>query len=354
MASDKDKEVESLLGEIETRKFLYEEDLATQVDPEQLTEDAKMLKRLESQLRALLGNNTPDASAEDDAQPGPAGQESSIVEPIQPLNAASENNTPSTGSSSSGSGPSPHQPGSARPNFRTDLLDITPQTYTPSNAPSPFVTQANRSQGVPTPLALDPSRKRPRHDSATSPVLSAPPKRQALVNEYEARMEELSAELDASIDDLKKFLDKKRKNEASRKEVLPTATPRLEKLKIGDIEYKVNDEFRQAAIMAADELDLDELDAAKLCTEVPGVDASEGASAMAFKAVIQFQNFRCVLLDCLRLLLQSSYKLFCAVEDIVIKVIKVVRQSNLWGHYLFWLWGFGCILGGLGRIRGRI
>lgn len=198
MASERDVEVEGLLGEIETRKFLHEEDLITQVDPEQLAEDAKTIKELEARLQELLGNNSPGASIEQSGQLDPterpgstlASTISSTTASAAPsvVNSPAPTPAPLRTPARNGYGPSHRQE-----DVRTDLLAVAADPLTPSNAPSPFVPHS--SQG---PEVTDVSRKRPRHDSVTSPVL-APSKRQALINEYDSRMNELSAELDTKL-----------------------------------------------------------------------------------------------------------------------------------------------------------
>ncbi|KAK5122037.1 hypothetical protein LTR85_004283 [Meristemomyces frigidus] len=113
----------------------------------------------------------------------------------------------------------------------------------------------------------------------------------------------LSAELDASIDDLKKLLEKKRKNEASRRELAPNTTPKPDTVKIQDVDYKINDDFRQAALIVADELDLDELEAAKLCIDASPVDVSQVDLTLPYRALLRFHDFRLSVLECFRLVL---------------------------------------------------
>ncbi|KAF7194803.1 hypothetical protein HII31_03870, partial [Pseudocercospora fuligena] len=118
-----------------------------------------------------------------------------------------------------------------------------------------------------------------------------------------ANLQRLQEQLDASNEDLKKLLERKKKNDDSRKIVQPTTTPRPDTLTIDDVEYRVRDEFREAAINVADELDLDEVEAAKLCIHSQ-VDESGSDPSLVFRAMIRFHEQRQALLDCLRLLLQ--------------------------------------------------
>lgn len=115
----------------------------------------------------------------------------------------------------------------------------------------------------------------------------------------------LSAELDASIDDLKKLLEKKRKSEASRRQLAPDTTPKPETVKIQDVDYKINDDFRQAALIVADELDLDELEAAKLCIDASLVDVTQVDITLPYRALLRFHDFRLSVLECFRLVLQQ-------------------------------------------------
>lgn len=113
----------------------------------------------------------------------------------------------------------------------------------------------------------------------------------------------LSAELDASIDDLRRLLEKKKKNETSRLALVPSTNPQIKTVKIDDVEYQINDDFRQAALKVADVLDLDELQAAKLCIEV--ADTSEPDITLPSRALLHFHQYRALLLECLRLVLQQ-------------------------------------------------
>jgi nuclear pore complex protein Nup205 len=118
-------------------------------------------------------------------------------------------------------------------------------------------------------------------------------------------VDRLAAELESSLEDLKTFLDNKKRSEASRKNVLQTTTPGPDTLKIGDAEYMVNDEFRQAAVKVADELDLDELESAKLCLDVQSTDVAGPDATIALRAVLRFNERRQTMLECMRLLVQQ-------------------------------------------------
>lgn len=226
MASDRNLEVEDLLGDIETRKFLYEEDLASQLDPEQLAEDARVLKELEARLRVLLGNDTPDASTEQqNDQPNPIPRPASPLAHTGASTASSStaspgpsaNNTPARAPASNRFGP-PHPQTRVSPtqNWHEDLAH--PPTAGPSSTPSTsrsqFMPQFNRNRD-PEPddnsSISDGSRKRPRHDSISLPF-AAPSKRQALIDEYETRMEQLSEDLDKKLTNIREDYEERRKD----------------------------------------------------------------------------------------------------------------------------------------------
>lgn len=121
-----------------------------------------------------------------------------------------------------------------------------------------------------------------------------------------AAVDRLQAELDASIGDLRKLLDKKRKSEESRKIINPTSTPKPETLQIEGLEYRVSDDFRQYALQVADELDLDEVEAAKLCFRCLSAADEDHDASLGYRALVEFHKQRCITLDCMRLILLQS------------------------------------------------
>lgn len=116
-------------------------------------------------------------------------------------------------------------------------------------------------------------------------------------------IERLSEQLDASVKDLEELLKRTKKNDASRNIVKKDTTTPSNNLTIGDVTYEVQDAFREAAIAVADELDLDEVEAAKLCI-LSQVDGSETDASLPLRAMVRFHEQRAALLDCMRLLLQ--------------------------------------------------
>ena len=151
-------------------------------------------------------------------------------------------------------------------------------------------------------------------------------------------VDRLSAELQASIEELKRLLEKKKKNETSRKELAPTTTPTPETIKIHDVQYIINDDFRRAALLVADELDLDELEAAKLCIDAAPFAATQDDNSLPFRALLHFHQYRGAVLECLRLLLQQSLE--SESEDEIAKVVldavvsicggRATEQSAYW------------------------
>ena len=75
---------------------------------------------------------------------------------------------------------------------------------------------------------------------------------------------------------------------------------------IGEVEYSLNDEFRETARQIADTLDLDEIESARLLIEaeedVKSLDRSKAATA-----IIRFHERRLFLLECMRLLLRQQH-----------------------------------------------
>jgi nuclear pore complex protein Nup205 len=128
-------------------------------------------------------------------------------------------------------------------------------------------------------------------------------------------VDRLETQLGAHIQDLKALLDKNTRKEQSRQKlatgisaVSPLAdTSNMEfvgRLDIGD-GYTVNDEFKNIALQVADELNLDELDAAQLCLESQNEAEFSGRPLLAC-ALIRFHRRRLYVLECVRLILQVS------------------------------------------------
>jgi nuclear pore complex protein Nup205 len=75
------------------------------------------------------------------------------------------------------------------------------------------------------------------------------------------------------------------------------------KIEVSGEEYAINEEFQQGALQLADELNVDELEAAKIFLEAQSeMDASE--RPVLTNAIIRFHQRRKTQLDCVRLVLQ--------------------------------------------------
>jgi nuclear pore complex protein Nup205 len=132
-----------------------------------------------------------------------------------------------------------------------------------------------------------------------------------------AKIERLWLELDASIEDFRKLLDKPPKSNASRESLAKGMVTLFRllfpadldwvtgKLKIEDEEYGINEAFQQAALQIADVLDIDEVEAAKLLLEVQSQSPSPDQSSL-FAVVAEFHDWRELLAQCLRVVLRES------------------------------------------------
>ncbi|KAI9703133.1 MAG: hypothetical protein M1836_007698 [Candelina mexicana] len=112
-------------------------------------------------------------------------------------------------------------------------------------------------------------------------------------------VERLWAELEVRIEDFKNLLDKPPKSDSSRQLISSG------QIQIDDLEYTINDDFKQATLQLADALDLDELEAARLCISA-GSDAEELDRTILDSSIITFHERRQFLLECLRLILKQS------------------------------------------------
>lgn len=115
----------------------------------------------------------------------------------------------------------------------------------------------------------------------------------------------LASQLDACAEDFKKLLERKKKNDESRRKLATTSDPQPSTITIDEVEYSIQPPFRESALRVADELDLDEVEAAKLCIEsqLPFDDAGD---SLTLRALLRFHQQRQALLDSLRMVLQIS------------------------------------------------
>jgi nuclear pore complex protein Nup205 len=76
-------------------------------------------------------------------------------------------------------------------------------------------------------------------------------------------------------------------------------------LKVSGDQYAINEEFQQGTLKLADDLNLDELDAARIFLEAQNSTDSAGRSALT-NSIIRFHQRRKYLLDCLCILFRIS------------------------------------------------
>lgn len=123
-------------------------------------------------------------------------------------------------------------------------------------------------------------------------------------------------QLEVRIDEFRRLLDKPPRNEQSRNS-LSSGMSNIGiyyssfnlvftgRIQIRDEEYAVNDDFKQGALMLADALNLDELDAARIFF-ASQEDAEVLGRSVLECSIIRFHQVRKYLLDCFRLVLQLS------------------------------------------------
>lgn len=107
--------------------------------------------------------------------------------------------------------------------------------------------------------------------------------------------------LDSQTDAFKKLLDKPPRNSANR------AALGTGKVRIGDDEYAINEDFVNDCLKVADDLDLDELEAARILLDCDAEGDTETQSRPLWEcAVIRFHQERRYLLDCMRLCVEMA------------------------------------------------
>lgn len=84
-------------------------------------------------------------------------------------------------------------------------------------------------------------------------------------------------------------------------------TLKLGKVRIGEEEYAINDDFVNDCLKVADDLDLDELEAARILLDCDAAGDAETQSRSLWEcAVIRFHQERRYLLDCMRLCVEVA------------------------------------------------
>ncbi|KAF4634335.1 hypothetical protein G7Y89_g3782 [Cudoniella acicularis] len=115
----------------------------------------------------------------------------------------------------------------------------------------------------------------------------------------EPLLERTSAQLEVLLPDFRNLLDKAARNEQSRQSL---ATGKLD---VAGTEYQINEQFQQDALQLADDLNLDEREAARLFLQSQDEAEPSGRPARTI-SIIRFHQRRKFLLDCLRMILQQA------------------------------------------------
>ncbi|KAF1969473.1 hypothetical protein BU23DRAFT_539607 [Bimuria novae-zelandiae CBS 107.79] len=159
---------------------------------------------------------------------------------------------------------------------------------------------------------------------------------EALVDNRLPALGRLVENLENHLEALKGLVSKKGKNDQSRKALITG------KITVGDEPYEVNDDFKQEVLNVAEELDLDELEAAEYFMYAQQ-EAEDLDRPQAQTAVIRFHRRRELVLLCLRILMKAALDsgedevqgldiLQAAVEYIV----GVSGTNNFASAYQFW------------------
>ncbi|KAG0648998.1 Nuclear pore [Hyphodiscus hymeniophilus] len=147
-------------------------------------------------------------------------------------------------------------------------------------------------------------------------------------------IERLEHQLTAHIKDFQGLLDRKPRSGESRRK-LETGKLELEE------SYSVNQQFQQTALQVADDLDIDELDAARICLEAQ-IDSETSGRSLNICSILRFHQRRIVLLDCLRLILQFADDIEVSDEQglvegfrgVVAEVVQAQDPSNISTKYV--------------------
>ncbi|KAI9790799.1 MAG: hypothetical protein M1816_004757 [Peltula sp. TS41687] len=112
-------------------------------------------------------------------------------------------------------------------------------------------------------------------------------------------VERLRVQLEARLVELKDLLDKPPKNDKSRRCISAG------KVWVDDVEWSLNEDFKQDAIQLADALNLDELEAARMLVRAQS-DADSLGRSLLETCIIRFHSERKNLLSCIMLLLKMT------------------------------------------------
>ncbi|OAX85515.1 hypothetical protein ACJ72_00104 [Emergomyces africanus] len=147
-------------------------------------------------------------------------------------------------------------------------------------------------------------------------------------------VERLVFELEATVQDFRKLLDKPPKKNESRQSVLSG------KIKLNDVEYAVNQQFQQDVLQVADALDVDEIEAASYYIQAQD-DSKKLDRPPVMCTIIRFHERRSFLLECLRLVLFESFEVEregtqAIMQDFVAKILEIqngpLRNASLFAR----------------------
>ncbi|PGH34975.1 Cullin 4 [[Emmonsia] crescens] len=147
-------------------------------------------------------------------------------------------------------------------------------------------------------------------------------------------VERLVFELEATVQDFKKLLDKPPKKNESRQSILSG------KIKLYDVEYSINEQFQQDVLQVADALDVDEIEAADYYIQAQD-DSKKLDRPPVMCAIIRFHERRSFLLECLRLVLFESFEVEregtqAIMQDFVAKILEIqngpLRNASLFAR----------------------
>ncbi|KAJ5174292.1 uncharacterized protein N7482_000169 [Penicillium canariense] len=171
MDSSKESQINSLLEDQETYRFLLEDLIEKSPgDAAGISELHETIKRYEEQIANLIGG----------VQAGPS-------------------DTPQVSQNVVSPRPPPH-PTMQSSYLHTMPVDPSSAQYYPSAAPSPFAAYPSRSPEPSLSFQPDASRKRPRQDSSSSAVRPQSSKR-AVVDQTKSEYEEVKAEMERRLDE---------------------------------------------------------------------------------------------------------------------------------------------------------
>jgi nuclear pore complex protein Nup205 len=141
---------------------------------------------------------------------------------------------------------------------------------------------------------------------------------EALKEDRLPNIDRLSTELEARIAEFQALLDHKRRNNESRRKLsdgrlnltfgyeVADVSRYLGEIEVDDVVYSINEEFRQQTIQIADELDLDEVECARLFLRSQN-DAQEWDRSPLVGAIMRFHKRRHFLLESLRIAFETAW-----------------------------------------------